>query len=118
MTWIRFQSAVLSLLVAQMPRSEPPAKAGAGDGPFSLGIGNEAQLALSTALAGNSAEAHGPSMYMSSLPRAKSSLEPPDVAPGLPSSVWPTYLLGETLPVCIRPASSSTPASLAAEVRL
>jgi len=34
---------------------------------------------------------------MSSLPRAKSSFVPPEVAPGLPSSVWPMYFDGETL---------------------
>src|ERR1700677_1724907 len=96
MTWMRSQSAVLYLLVAQIARSEPPAKAGAGFGPFSLGIGNDDQSDLSTALAGNSASAHGPSMYMSSLPSAKSSLAPPDVAPELPSSVWPMYLDGDT----------------------
>src|SRR5215469_4866563 len=90
MTWSRSHAAVWFLLPDQMARSEPPAKAGAGVGPFWLGIGNEAQLDLSEALAGNSLEAHGPSMYMSSLPRAKSSLEPPEVAPELPSSVWPT----------------------------
>ena len=40
---------------------------------------------LPTALAGKVPEAHGPSMYMSSLPRAKSSFGPPEVAPMLPS---------------------------------
>ena len=72
-TWTRSQAAVLYLLPDQTARSEPPAKTGAGFGPFSLGIGNEAQLDLSTALAGKVPEAHGPSMYMSSLPSAKSS---------------------------------------------
>ena len=95
-TWTRSQAAVLYLLPDQTARSEPPAKAGAGFGPFSLGIGNEAHCDLSLALAGKVPEAHGPSMYMSSLPRAKSSFAPPEVAPGLPSSVWPMYLAGET----------------------
>src|ERR1700691_4388151 len=95
MTCTRSQSAVLYLLAAQMPRCEPPAHGGAGFGPFSLGIGNEAQSDLPTALAGKLAEAHGPSMYRSSLPSAKSSLAPPAVAPTLPSSVSPTYLAGE-----------------------
>src|SRR5581483_4913892 len=86
MTWIRSQSAAWNLLDAQTPRSEPPAKTGAGFGPFWLGIGNEAQVDLPTALAGKLAEAQGPSMYRSSLPSAKSSLAPPEVAPMLPSS--------------------------------
>ena len=43
MTEIRSQSACGSLLVLKIPRSEPPAKTGAEFGPFSLGIGNEAQ---------------------------------------------------------------------------
>src|SRR5579859_560491 len=103
MVWIRSQSAVLNLLVAKMPRSEPPAKAGAGFGAFSLGIGKEAKPALSTAFFGNSDCAHGPSMYMPSLPSAKSSLDPPEVAPGLPSSVWPMYLAGDTLSTVVRP---------------
>src|ERR1700733_10135085 len=80
-TEIRSQSAVLYLLSTQTPRSEPPEKAGAGFGPFSLGIGNEAQSAsyfLLTAV--SSASAHGPSMYMSSLPSAKSSFEPTEIA--------------------------------------
>src|SRR2546421_7478390 len=93
--WTRSQAAVLYLLPDQTARSEPPAKAGAGFGPFSLGIGKEAHCDLPTALAGKVLEAHGPSTYMSSLPRAKSSFAPPEVAPGLPSSVWPTYLAGE-----------------------
>ena len=96
MTWTRSQAAVLYLLPDQTARSEPPEKTGAGFGPFSLGIGKEAQLDLPTALAGKVPEAHGPSMYMSSLPRAKSSFAPPEVAPTLPSSVWPMYLDGET----------------------
>src|ERR1700744_5881453 len=74
---IRSQSAVLYLLEAQTARSEPPAKAGAGLGPFWLGIGNEAQSDLPFAFAGNSAWAHGPSMYRSSLPRAKAEFAPP-----------------------------------------
>jgi len=45
-TVIRSHAAVLFGLFAQTPRSEPPAKAGAGSGPFWLGIGNEAQSAL------------------------------------------------------------------------
>ena len=81
MTWTRSQAAVLYLLPDQTARSEPPEKTGAGFGPFSLGIGKEAQLDLPTALAGKVPEAHGPSMYMSSLPRAKSSFGPPEVAP-------------------------------------
>jgi hypothetical protein len=99
---IRSQSAVLYLLVAKIPRSEPPANARAGFGPFSLGTGKDAQPDLSTAFAGNSACAHGPSMYMPSRPRAKSSFEPPEVAPGLPSSVWPMYLAGDTCSVLVR----------------
>src|ERR1700691_6175798 len=95
MTCTRSQSAVLYLLAVQTARSEPPAKAGAGFGPFSLGIGNDAQSDLPVALAGKLAEAHGPSMYMSSLPSAKSSLAPPEVAPMLPSSVSPMYLAGD-----------------------
>ena len=101
----RSQSAWEYLLLTQTPRSEPPEKAGAGFGPFSLGIGNEAQSAsyfLLTAV--SSACAHGPSMYMSSLPSAKSSLDPPEVAPGAPSSVWPTYFDGETCWVRYRSA--------------
>src|SRR6201996_209434 len=102
---IRSQSAVLYLLDAQTPRSEPPAKAGAGFGPFWLGIGNDAQSALYLELTWVSeASAHGPSWYMSSLPRAKSSSVPPEVEPGLPSSVWPMYLAGETLSVVVRSA--------------
>src|SRR6202044_2191514 len=76
------------------------------------GIGNEAQSAsyfLLTAV--SSASAHGPSMYMSSLPSAKSSFEPPEVAPGAPSSVWPTYFAGETCSVRYRPAENLMPAS-------
>jgi hypothetical protein len=87
-TLTRSQAAVGYLVSFQTARSEPPAKA--GDWPLLLpGIGNEAQLALSTAFFGNSALAHGPSMYMSSLPSAKSSFDPPEVAPGAPSSVCP-----------------------------
>src|SRR5579863_5952030 len=74
-----------------------------GYAPFSLGIGKEAKPALSTAFFGNSDCAHGPSMYMPSLPSAKSSLDPPEVAPGLPSSVWPMYLAGDTLSTVVRP---------------
>src|SRR4029077_4274621 len=91
----RSQAAVLYLLPDQTARSEPPAKAGAGFGPCSLGIGNEAHCDSFTALAGNVPDAQGPSMYMSSLPRAKPSFAPPEVAPTLPSSVWPMYLAGE-----------------------
>src|ERR1700685_3932108 len=97
MTCTRSQAAVLFGLLAHTPRSEPPAKAGAGFGPVSLGIGNEAHCALFLVLTASSDDsAHGPSMYMSSLPRAKSSSEPPEVAPGVPSSVSPMYLAGET----------------------
>src|SRR5580693_6302252 len=103
MTCTRSQSAVLYLLAAQMPRSEPPAKAGAGFGPFSLGIGNDAHCDSLALLTASSEDlAHGPSMYMSSVPLAKSSSLPPEVAPGAPSSVWPTYLAGETLSVSSR----------------
>ena len=77
------------------PRSDPPAKTGAGLGPFSLGMGKEAQLDLSFELVGMVADAHGPSMYRSSLPRPKSSFAPPEVAPVLPSSVWPMYFDGD-----------------------
>src|ERR1700729_1651233 len=96
MTLTRSQDAVLFGLLAQTPRSEPPAKAGAGLGPFWLGIGNAAHCDsnfLLTAVSWPSAQ--GPSMYMSSLPSAKSWLEPPEVAPGAPSSVWPMYLEGD-----------------------
>src|SRR5690348_14152158 len=93
--WTRSQAAVLYLLPDQTARSEPPAKAGAGFGPFSLGIGKEAQVDLTTALAGKVPEAHGPSTYMSSLPSAKSSVAPPEGAAPVPSSVWPMYLAGE-----------------------
>src|SRR5690242_21766381 len=99
MTWTRSQAAVLYLLPDQTPRSEPPANAGAGFGPFSLGIGKEAHCALPTALAGKVPEAHGPAMSMSSLPRAKSSFAPPEVAPALRSSVWPTDLAWATVMV-------------------
>src|ERR1700761_847367 len=102
---IRSQSAVLYLLPDQTARSEPPAKAGAGFGPFWLGIGNDAQSDLYLVLTASSDDAaHGPSMYMSSLPSAKSSSVPPDVAPGLPSSVWPMYFDGETFVVRLRSA--------------
>src|ERR1022692_2202597 len=105
MPWTRSQAAGLYLLVAQMPRSEPPAKAGAGFGPFSLGIGNEAHCEACALLTASSEDsAHGPSMYMSSVPLAKSSSLPPDVAPGTPSSVWPMYLAGETCWVSSRSA--------------
>src|SRR5215469_16172059 len=72
-TVIRSQAAVLYLLPTQTPRSEPPAKAGAGFGPFSLGIGNDAHcdsFLVLTALSDDSA--HGPSRYMSRVPLAKS----------------------------------------------
>ncbi len=95
-TDIRSQSAWVYLLFTQTPRSEPPEKAGAGAGPFSLGMGNEAQSAAYFLLTAVSSDcAQGPSTYMSSLPRAKSSLAPPEVAPGAPSSVWPTYFDGD-----------------------
>ena len=45
-TETRSQAAVWFWLLAQTPRSDPPAKAGAGFGPFWLGIGNEAHCAL------------------------------------------------------------------------
>src|ERR1700756_4883797 len=105
MTEPRSHAAVLFLLFAQTPRSEPPAKAGAGFGPFSLGIGNDAHCALFLVLtAVSEACAHGPSRYMSSVPLAKSSSLPPEVAPGAPSSVWPMYLAGETCSVSSRSA--------------
>src|ERR1700729_704425 len=103
MTLTRSQDAVLFGLLAQTPRSEPPAKAGAGLGPLSLGIGNEAQsfsYCVLTAVRDDCA--HGPSMYMSRVPLAKSSSLPPEVAPGAPSSVWPMYLAGETFSVSSR----------------
>src|SRR6202161_1941449 len=100
MTEIRSQSACGYLLVLKMARSEPPAKTGAGFGPFSLGIGEEEQLDLSVELggmgdmldfsvklAGMVAVTPGPSMYRSSLPRPKSVFPPPEVEPVLPSSV-------------------------------
>src|SRR5579875_955378 len=95
MTWIRSQEACGYLVVANTPRSDPPAKAGAGFGPFSLGTGNEAKFFVSTAFLGNSADAHGPSRYMSSLP----------------SSVWPMYLAGETWYFRYMSAHSLMPAS-------
>ncbi len=105
MTVTRSQAAVLFGLLAQTPRSEPPAKAGAGFGPFWLGIGNEAHWDSYFLLTASSAAcAHGPSMYMSSVPLAKSSSLPPEVAPGAPSSVWPMYLAGETFWVSSRSA--------------
>src|ERR1700685_1333944 len=101
----RSQAAVLFGLLAQTPRSEPPAKAGAGPGPFSLGIGNDAHCDSCALLTASSEDsAHGPSMYMSSVPLAKSSSLPPEVAPGAPSSVWPTYLAGDTCWVSSRSA--------------
>src|SRR3984957_342089 len=104
-TWTRSQAADWFLLPAHTPRSEPPAKAGAGFGPLSLGMGNEAHCALFFVLTCSSCDsAHGPSMYMSSLPRAKSSFEPPEVAPTVPSSVSPMYLAGDTLAVRSRSA--------------
>src|SRR5579863_3981901 len=75
------------------------AKTGAGSGPFSLGIGKDAMLLRSTEFFGSVAFAHDPSMYMSSLPRPKSSFGPPEVAPVTPSSVSPRYLDEETLAV-------------------
>src|SRR5215467_10019426 len=65
----RLQAAVLYLLFTQTPRSEPPAKAGAGFGPFWLGIGNDAHCDWFLLFTwDNCPWAHGPSMYMSSLP--------------------------------------------------
>ena len=102
---IRSQAAAWFGLLAQTPRSEPPAKAGAGFGPFWLGIGNDAHCDLYFVLTASSEDcAHGPSMYMSSVPLAKSSSEPPEVAPGAPSSVWPMYLAGDTCWVSSRSA--------------
>src|SRR5579872_3350678 len=96
-TLTRSQDAVLFGLLAHTPRSEPPAKAGAGFGPLSLGIGNEAQSFWYFVLtAVSDAAAHGPSMYMSRVPLAKSSSLPPEVAPGAPSSVSPMYFGGDT----------------------
>src|ERR1700755_941995 len=86
-------------LVLKTARSEPPEKTGAGSGPFWLGIGKDAMLAVSTEFFGSVALAHDPSMYMSSLPRPKSSFGPPEVAPATPSSVSPRYLAAETLAV-------------------
>jgi hypothetical protein len=104
-TEIRSQSAVLYLLPTQTPRSEPPENAGAGFGPFSLGIGKDDHCASLVLLTASSwASAHGPSMYMSSLPRAKSSLAPPEVAAPVPSSVWPMYLAADTCWVSRRSA--------------
>src|SRR5579859_7351261 len=99
MTEMRSHAACGLGLVLKTARSEPPAKTGAGLGPFSLGIGNEEMFLVSTEFFGRVACAHGPSMYMPSLPRPKSSFAPPEVAPVLPSSVWPMYLAGETLSV-------------------
>src|ERR1700729_3676864 len=105
MTCTRSQAAVLFGLLAHTPRSDPPAKAGAGFGPVSLGIGNEPHCEACVLLTASSEDsAHGPSMYMSSVPLAKSSSLPPDVAPGAPSSVWPMYLAGETCWVSSRSA--------------
>src|SRR6202167_532675 len=105
MTLIRSQAAVLFGLLAQTPRSDPPAKAGAGLGPFSLGIGNEAQSDWYFVLTASSDDsAHGPSMYMSRVPLAKSSSVPPEVAPGAPSSVSPMYFDGDTCSVSSRSA--------------
>src|ERR1700733_16332349 len=97
MTEIRSQAAVWFGLVLKTARSEPPERTGAGFGPFSLGIGKEEMLAVSTEFFGSVAFAHGPSMYMSSVPRPKSSFGPPEVAPATPSSDSPTYLDAETL---------------------
>ena len=103
MTEIRSQAAVWFGLVLKTARSEPPEKTGAGFGPFSLGIGKDAMLLVSTEFVGSVAFAHGPSMYRSSLPRPKSSFGPPEVAPAMPSSVSPMYLDWETLAVVYRP---------------
>jgi len=65
-TLMSAQSAWGCALFAQTPRSEPPANAGAVPCPLLLGIGNEAHWAWYLLLE-NSALAHGPSMYMSSL---------------------------------------------------
>src|SRR5579862_734678 len=99
MTEIRSQAAVWFGLVLKTARSEPPAKTGAGFGPFSLGIGKDAMLLRSTEFFGSVAFAHDPSMYMSSLPRPKSSFGPPEVAPVTPCSVSPRYLDEGTLAV-------------------
>src|ERR1700728_4280010 len=112
MTLTRSHEAVLFGLLAQTPRSEPPAKAGAGLGPFWLGIGNDAQSDWYFVLTASSDDsAHGPSMYMSRVPLAKSSSEPPEVAPGAPSSVSPMYLDGETFSVSSRSEENLMPAS-------
>ena len=100
---MRSQAACWFGLVLKTARSEPPEKTGAGFGPFSLGIGKDAMLLVSTEFFGSVAFAHGPSMYRSSLPRPKSSFGPPEVAPALPSSVSPMYLDWETLAVVYRP---------------
>src|ERR1700744_733311 len=71
---IRSQSAVLYLLPDQTARSERPPKAGAGFGPFWLGIGNDAQSDLFLVLTASSDDAApGPFMDMASGPSAESS---------------------------------------------
>src|SRR6201995_3008494 len=71
---IRSQSAVLYLLPDQTARSEPPAKAGAGFGPFGLASRNDAHSDFSLLLTPWSASsAHGPSLPMAILPSASSS---------------------------------------------
>src|SRR5258708_25763337 len=103
MTVTRSQAAVMLGLLAQTPRSEPPAKAGAGLGPFWLGIGNDAQSDLYFVLTVWSDDsAHGPSMYISRVPLPKSSSLPPGVGPGAPSSARPPYLAGDTCCVSSR----------------
>src|ERR1700731_841788 len=103
MTEMRSQAAVGFGLVLKTARSEPPERTGAGFGPFSLGIGKDEMLAGSTEFFGSVGLAYGPSMYMSSLPRPKSSFGPPSVAPATPSADSPTYLDAETLSLVYRP---------------
>src|SRR6202012_3057164 len=103
MTEIRSHAAVWFGLVLKTARSEPPEKTGAGFGPFWLGIGKDAMLLVSTEFFGSVAFPHGPSIYRSSLPSPKSSFGPPEVAPALPSSAAPMYLVRETYVVVYRP---------------
>src|ERR1700721_2298060 len=103
MTEIRSHAAVWFGLVLKTARSEPPEKTGAGFGPFSLGIGKDAMLGVSTEFFGSVALAHEPSTYMSSLPRPKSSFGPPEVAPATPAPASPPYLKWETLAVVYKP---------------
>src|ERR1700733_13533890 len=117
MTEIRSHAAVWLGLVLKTARSEPPEKTGAGFGPFWLGIGKDAMLPWSAEFFGSVALAHEPSMYMSSLPRPKSSFGPPEVAPATPSSVSPTYLDWGPLAGVYRPTEYLIAASSCAEVR-